>query len=246
VPTKCLGLDAFAIIPRFAVVARYPEAGPSRLVKHIALARSETRAKRGAEIPVWEMGPPLVAGSIGLAKSGPTTCVVHIVGHIDLDAEDVEGIETWLVDVDKEARPYGKYSNLRHYVAHPAVDWRKAENGLPLYRIFSCVGFILECYRSVNIQLIDTSCSTSLPELDLATLEQAFDAGQLDERTRSSIGLKGPGPWRILLPGYVIHSLKRSSEEIRTQPHFPSSSLEQEYPLATTAKGDISSSGSPR
>jgi hypothetical protein len=242
VPTKCLATDVSEKIAKFSVVGKYLDHSRGTFVRHVAMANSSTDVRHNAAIPVWHMGPPLVAGEVSSAAVGITgaTCAAHLAGTVSLDAQDIEGIETWLAEVDKEDRPSGRRHLLKQYIAHPPMGWRTAENASRLYRVFSCVGFVLECYKSINIHIIDGSCSESLPEIDLETLKEAYGHHVGEDKYRTELGLDGNGPWRVLLPGYLFHSLERSSEVIRAQPHVPKSVLEKEYPLTAVVTGEAS------
>ena len=37
---------------------------------------------------------------------------------------------------------------------------------------------------------------------------------------RASLGLTGPGPWRVMLCGYLINSLSRDGASVRARPHM--------------------------
>ncbi len=135
-------------------------------MKHAALLSADTPLQFGADnVLVWHIGPPLVAGAkfTAAASENSRKTTIHIAGFVDLDGDDIEGIETWLADVDQEDRPLGlsRTERLAQYRVSPPVYWIPAENGTPLYRQFSCVGFVLDCYRSIGINLIDDSCRPS-------------------------------------------------------------------------------------
>jgi hypothetical protein len=231
--TKCLSPNLRTRIPRFSVVGQYVNSPRSRFVQHVALLRFDEELDYGRpEIRVWHMGPPLVAGAISSASSGEATCTSHLTGLVELNAREIEGIETWLADVDKEDRPLGRAALLRQYTVHPPVFWVTAENGVRLYRRFSCAGFVLDGYRSIGINLIDDSGAHSLPSVDLQTIADAYGGNVRNEHLRERLGIPGNGPWRILLTGYLMHSLNRSDDEIRMFPHVPTSEAEKEFPLA--------------
>jgi len=126
----------------------------------------------------------------------------------------------------------------QQYVVIPHVTWvRSPENGRRIRRRFSCAGFVIESYRRAGIILIDTEAE--LPEVDeellliaypdLARLEGAKDRVKAGYgfKDREDLGLEGKGPWRVLLAGYVFHSLKRASvAHPRPSPYVPQSSSE--------------------
>jgi hypothetical protein len=235
VPVIQLQTDRTERVPKFAIVGNYVEQTASSFVKHVALLRSEEELHYAASgVRVWHMGPPLVAGEIArtLVESD-STCVVHLIGVVDLDSYEVEGIETWLAEVDKEKRPYGWGVAVHQYIVNPPVKWHEGETGIRLYRRFSCVGFVLECYRSVGIILIDESSHENVPEVALETVVSAYGPTLQSDKLRLKMGLEGAGPWRIVLGGYLFHSLARTTDDIRRSPHIPISADEKDFPVAT-------------
>lgn len=229
-PASRLRTNASERIPKFSVVGKYLADTGTLFVQHVALLRADAEIRYAtADVPVWHMGPPLVAGPLSAMNARRNaTCTIHLAGTVDLDAQDMEGIETWLAEADKENRPLGL---LPQYIAHPPVLWVVAENGIPLYRRFSCAGFVMECYRSVDINLIDDSNHERLPELDLETLANAYGDSVRKNERREQLGISGAGPWRIVLAGYVMHALDRPDAAIRNSPHKPKSVAEKGFPL---------------
>jgi len=155
-----------------------------------------------------------------------------LIGAVDLDRFDIEGIVTWLADVEKENRPSGIRGFIQQYTIDPPVCWHTAEDGTRLYRRFNCVGFVLDCYRSIDINLVDDTSKDNLPEVSLETIESAYGRSVTTETIRGRMGISGEGPWRIVLAGYVFHSLSRANSEIRDSPHIPKSDGERDFPIA--------------
>lgn len=219
---------------QFAAVGLYDT--PPPFVRHVALLSETTTLQHGMQnVLVWHMGPPLITGartSAGRVRERLRRMTVHIAGYVELTPDEVEGIVTWLADVDQEDRPLDLSPETRQaqYIVAPHVRWHTAENGMPLYRRFSCVGYVIECYRSVQINLIDDSLPGNLPEVSLDIIIEAYGQDATDEERRTTIGIPGPGPWRIILAGYVFHSLNRPSEAIRQTPHLPSGVAERNFP----------------
>jgi hypothetical protein len=216
---------------RYSIVGNY---ATRPFVKHAALLKADTALLFGADnVLVWHMGPPLIAWTrttaTAVEQSRRTT--IHIVGFVDLDADDIEGIETWLADVDKEDRPpvNSPMDLLAQYRVSPAIYWVPAENDTPLYRQFSCVGFVMDCYRFIGINLIDDSRAENLPEVTLGMVVAAYGRHANREKYRERIGIAGPGPWRIVLAGYLFHSLNRDMNIIRQAAYVPTSIAEREF-----------------
>ncbi|MBN2476360.1 MAG: hypothetical protein JXB62_17235 [Pirellulales bacterium] len=153
-----------------------------------------------------------------------------------LDLDDREGIEDWLAEVDTEPPPENPF---KRYVVRPHCDWQTApETGRRLYRRFSCAGFVVECYRSVGINLVNTR-EADLPDVEYAMIKHAYpqvkDRANVQEAmgglTLDDLGLGGDGPWQVVLAGYVFHALDEISDENpRAAPHAPASTAEAYYP----------------
>lgn len=62
-----------------------------------------------------------------------------------------------------------------------------------------------------------------LPEVSRETLEAAYSEVFRSPDLLNRFGLQGDGPWRVVLAGYVLHALDRSSDEIRTEPYLAQS-----------------------
>lgn len=214
-------------VPKFAVVGTYHTTPGTHFVQHVSLIREETQIQGLQEVAVWHMGPPLVAGPrSSVATSQNSTCPANLIGLVELDAQDIEGLETWLAEVDKEERPPGLRDQ---YVVNPPMRWARAENTVRTYRQFSCVGFVLEGYRSIGINLINDGDPSQLPEVDLDTLLQIYPFAKYT-RNREMFGIPGNGPWRILLAGYLFHAVDGEPHE-RRWPYLPKTSIERLFPL---------------
>ena len=154
-------------------------------------------------------------------------------------------IATWLSGVDRENYEFSGGISFQQYHLAPHMEYAKTETGRRVRRRFSCVGFVLEAYRSAEIDLIttgDDSTGINLPIVDTETLRDAYpdlfrilDNPKLHDkfcfRGLSDLGLEEGGVWRILMPGYLFHSTVRAtSENLRPSPYTPESSAEAEYP----------------
>jgi len=231
VPILHLRSDTAQNCGKYSIVGKY---ATRPFVKHAVLLKADTALLFGTDnVLVWHIGPPLVAGTKTTAaaaeKNRKTT--IHIVGFLNLDADDIEGIETWLTDVDKEDRPPGLSLTeiLAQYRVSPPIHWVRAENDTPLYRQFSCVGFVLDCYRFIGINLIDDSRAENLPEVTIDMVVAAYGPVARKEDYREKFGIPGTGPWRIVLAGYLFHSLNRDTDVIRRIPHVPTGIAEKDF-----------------
>lgn len=221
--------------PAYCVVGTYSDTTGGGFVRHVAILADETDLRYDQPASVWHMGPPLVAGEE--SKKTPRAqpqCVVHLAGCIPLDLDEIEGIRDWLADVEKESAPKNPF---KRYVVTPHCAWYFApETGRPLYRRFSCTGFVLECYRSIGVDLVDTQ-EAHLPEIDFSMLVQAYPEVERERAlarlglTRDDLGIPGNGPWRIILAGYVFHALARvTGENPRPAAYQPGSVANTYFP----------------
>lgn len=160
------------------------------------------------------MGPPL-------QETGDFP--VHVVGDAGLTNAETSQIETWKAELEDEKRPRSRASQ---YTARPPVRWDELHAERPdaeavinkntrvvRYRRFSCAGLVIDCYRSADINILELNDGL-LPDVSLADLCRAYALAGNPAR-RSEMGLPGPGPFKVVLPGYLIHALKRSLTAIR-------------------------------
>lgn len=217
---------------RFSVVAEYAEPDDRCFVRHVALLRDDCRLQCGSDVEVWHVCPPVVAGE-RTGRAAPRDlqqCCAHAVGFLDdLTLDELAGIAITLAEIDDQTQPLD--SPLKQYVVHPPVEWvTDCVTGTKRFRRFSCVGFVHECYDAgAGIRLLNLS--EDMPQVDLTTLGAAYGEPVHRERIREQLGIVGKPPWSLVLPGYLMHSLSRSSTEIRKVPHVPSSVGEAAFPL---------------
>jgi len=225
--------------PAYSIVGMYSDPADAQFVRHVAILADESRLHWGQPATVWQMGPPLVAGErSGATPRAKLECPVHLVGAVPLDLDDREGIEDWLEEVDKEPPPDNPF---KRYLARPHCDWHTApETGRPLYRRFSCAGFVLECYRSIRIDLVNTN-ERDLPDVNVDMLVKAYPEIAREKvlarrgLTRADLGIAGDGPWRLVLAGYVFHALDEIAEEVpRSGAHTPEAATEAYFPRSVS------------
>jgi len=225
----------------YSVVGEYAETGLRSFVRHVAILKNGQPLVGPARVEVYHMGPPIVAGdkSAAAVSFDQRSCRADVVADIALDAEEREAIEDWLAEVEKQDR--SGVEAFQQYVVMPHLEWvRSAETGRRIRQRFSCAGFVIECYGAAEIVLIDTKAE--LPEVDEELLAFAYpDLAKLeraDERIRTrygfkgreDLGLHGQGPWRVVLAGYLFHSLKRATaDNPRPAPYVPQSASEGRF-----------------
>ena len=245
-PGNRLDPDNKAELPKFSVVGVYAAAHGSAFIQHVALLREKSNVAFGDEVAVWHTAPPILAGKRTCAGAPDefNATIVHAIAYLeDLTADEMQGIETSLVNIDSQtpllsstrvdsiARVQAEGYRV-HYTAHPAVQWiRDEKTGRRRYRKFSCSGFVVECYRGAGIILVDCD-REKLPEVDLPTLRQGYGEWIDNPRIRSRVGLAGTGPWRLVLAGYVLHSLTRESNIVRKESFCPSDKRAADFPAS--------------
>jgi hypothetical protein len=152
------------------------------------------------------------------------------MGIAPLDIGDLEAVRDWLAEVDKEPPPDNPF---RRFIVNPHWKWHEApETRRRLYRRFSCAGFVLECYRSIDVYLVDTE-EGGLPDVHFDIVVKAYpEAGDREKLARltggvtpEDLGIPGDGPWPVLLPGYIFHALQRITEENPRPPAYTPSSV---------------------
>ena len=176
-------------------------------VVHVALLDEEKLfLEQGDKVNIIHMAPPL-------KREDEKT--VDIGGCIPLTNEEKKQIEIWIEKVADEL----PNSRRDQYVIHP--PWKDEEDPVThirRYRRYSCAGFVLDSHRQININLLDIR-EESLPLVDRQTIISAYPAAREYPDILIDWGLKGNGPWKVVLAGYILHSLKRPSDEIRSAPY---------------------------
>lgn len=178
----------------------------TRFVKHVGLFDEDKQSvKMGDDIRVLHMGPPIQRSTIN----------VHTGGRVPLTNDQIKKIRTWYKKV-KDESPTSAY---KQYVIRPV--WKDVFDritGIRRYRRYSCAGFVLDGHLKVNIELLDTD-ENVLPEVDRQTIISAYPEADGHSDFLRYCGLEGNGPWKVVLAGYVLHALSRTSDQIRQGPY---------------------------
>ena len=202
-----------ATLTRFDIVGEHFETPPG-FVKHVALLNTDDLEVSFADIvDVVHMGPPL-------ATDGKV--IAHVAGRIPLTVSEMKIVRVWIEKIKREYTARGVWNDKRQqYVIRPQwQDRRDPNTGIVRYRRYSCAGFVLDAYRQVRVSLLVTH-EGSLPEVTKETLEDVYPGTfRLPKPLLADLGLQGNGPWRVVLAGYVLHALDRSSDEVRTEPYL--------------------------
>lgn len=210
-------------ISRSDVVA-FDAEGVRYFLRHTALAsHGHQSVTTGDNVSVNHMGPPL-------ERDGQ--CRVDASGTAELNDNELNAIELFIDEHDLERqaqmeRQRSEGDKFPEYIIHPHTDYSPDGS----FRRFSCTGYVVEAYGNdgAGIDLIDIA---AVPEVDLRMIYRANpDLERLEAnpplrkrmgiRSRQDLGLKGDGPWPVLLPGYVLHSLARNTDAIREEPYSP-------------------------
>ena len=190
-------------VKRFDVIGEH---SPSLygFVKHVALSLVDDGIVRNNQnVDVVHMGPPLLRNNAIKA---------HVAGSIPLSNEEVSEVESWIAEIEDEYRD-SEVGGLRQYCIHPPwTDESDPNTAVRRYRRYSCAGFVLDAHRQVRIELLKID-KGSLPEVDAQTIQLGYPRASSAHFPR--FGLKGTGPWRIVLAGYVLHALNRQEPHIR-------------------------------
>ena len=194
-------------------------------IAHTGLAES-AGSHRCEKVPVIDMAPPLHASGTG------NHIRAHVMGTANLTHDELHKIRTF---VDRHAYEHLAFQQLegkkllralsavpQMYCILPHSRPYNEADGRYCRTLFSCAGFVLEAYRFARIALL---LAAPIPSVDLAILRLAYpvqfrliDRGPL---RLEDLGLEGPGPWPVLLCGYLFHALNRDGDSIRRQPYQP-------------------------
>jgi hypothetical protein len=196
-------------LSRYDVVGKRAERQTS-FVTHVGLYDADNQfVKTGDAVSTVHMRPPLEQGK---------TIKVHVAGHVPFTNDEIKEISVWIAEIIDE---YHK-ENIgpeRQYIIHPPwEDEYDLNTGVRRYRRYSCAGFVLDGHHQVHIELVQID-EDSLPDVKLSIIISAYPVAERHSIVRGRYGLKGDGPWKVLLPGYVLHALSRPTDQIRQEPY---------------------------
>jgi hypothetical protein len=183
-------------------------------IRHVGMSLEEADFANGKplQLRMVDMGPPLGTPE----SSSPEN--VDVVGTATLTSDDASIINTFICEQIDEYKSL-KTTRKKQYVVCP--HFVKGD-GLVSARRYSCAGFVFECYFDLGISLVDID---ALPHVDESTLAMVYPLLPRileDPEWRLDVGLAEDGPWPVLLPGYLFHSLNRGADRIRQAPYQPS------------------------
>ena len=174
-------------------------------VYHVGLLAEKVRVTTG-QASVHHMGPPMEL---------PGQIDSHVAGWLDdLSDDERTGIDDWLAEV-RTRLDAGLLRGFAAYVAAPSVV-RDTSTGRMIAVRYSCAGFVAEAYREgAGVTLVVDDGVLPAAERDL--LERVW--GVREVRAGARFGLEGLGPWRVLLPGYLLHAMRAGRTAL---PYSPS------------------------
>lgn len=179
--------------PCFSVVG---SCANKNAVRHVGLLAEATSICRGTEVSVNHMAGPVVH----LQLPGPMTA--HTVGWLseELSDEDRRCVTQWLEELNKRKSEI-------FYSPFPAVEYKTdSVSGKRVPSKFSCAGFVQTCFEEA-LDIVLVVPEEKLPEVNAHTLGSVWGAREV-EVAQLRRHLEKPGPWKILLPGYLFHALR--------------------------------------
>ena len=197
------------ILSRYDVVGTHADR-QIRFVTHVGLHNADNRSVEvDDDISAVHMRPPLKQGEAIKA---------HVAGHVPLTNDEIKEVSAWIEEIADEYHESGADAR-RQFVVDPLwKDEVDPNTGVRRYRRYSCAGFVLDAHRQVGLELLKIDAD-ALPEVDRRIIESAYPEAREHPRLLTQCGLKGNGPWQIVLPGYVLHALGRSTKHIRQGPY---------------------------
>jgi len=194
--------------PRYAIVGRCGSAG-ARPINHIGILRDQAQVAPRQIVAVDDWQPPL--GNPGWVRA-------DAIGWIDLDDEARYGLESWLEEKKVlQPLPPTTWTPWDQYILSPAfdevLDEHSATDRIKRHR-YSCAGFVERAYaEGARTPLVVDPPLLPLVDLDMlrGVWGLAFRAAGKTEAVLPSLGLSGPGPWRVLLPGYLLAACRSAA-----------------------------------
>lgn len=196
-------------LTRYDVVGQHAEDG-TRFVTHVALHDADDFAvEADGDVSVVHMSPPLKQGEAIKA---------HVAGRVPLTNDEIKEISAWIKEIADEYDKTGVGARDQYVIDPPWKDEIDPNTGVRRYRKYSCVGFVLDGHLQVDIELLRIKKS-SLPRINQKTIASGYPGAAENPEQLAEFGVEGPGPWRIVLAGYVLHALDCESEQIRRGPY---------------------------
>jgi len=184
--------------------------GQTYFVTHVGFHDADNQSiKSGGDVSAVHMRPPLEQGK---------TIKVHVAGHVPFTNDEIKEISGWIAEITDEYHKEG-IDPKRQYVIHPPwKDECDSNTGVRRYRRYSCAGFVFDGHRQVDIELMQIGAD-ALPNVERPTIISAYPYAEQYPMLLHKYGLEGDGPWKVVLPGYILHALNRPTDQIRQEPY---------------------------
>jgi len=202
-------------LSRFDVLGQLAD-GEKHFIKHVGLLDTDTTQsiEAGGNVSAVHMKPPL-------EQEGDFK--VDVAGNVPLNSDEIKIISTWIEKIIDELP---KNKRKQYIIRPPWKDECDVNTGVRRYRRYSCVGFVLDSHQQVQIELLKVE-ESALPDTSKKTLMSVyFDSdsnSESDLRRHQDLllkwGLEGNGPWKVVLPGFVLNALNRPTDQIRRMPY---------------------------
>lgn len=204
----------------------------SATVTHAAISRSAASLDLGDDCEVWHARPPVMEDK----------CQIHVAARlVSLTANEAADLQDDTADIVLDMPPPAR-RGLNHYQVKPAVSAPILDNKSrrQRHRKFSCAGFVIHVYRQIGIELIQHE--DELPEIDLQTIEAHYPFIKGSGHIRRLCGIDGPGPWKVVLAGYVLRAFDRDDASIRDGHYFINSHFEGDFDTSRAAQSNLTRS----
>ena len=178
-------------------------------VKHVGLLDTNTAISYGQSVSAFHMSGPHTHLEL------PGKMNAHVIAWFaNMTEESHRRILLWI----EEMKTLSRHGIIR-YTAVPASELCFDQvNGRMIERKFSCAGFILCCFEESGIVRLIVP-ETELPRVAKDVLEEIW--GKAVVARGRQHGIRGSGPWKVLLPSYLFHALSRPMEDLPHRPTLP-------------------------
>jgi len=208
-------VDGVADLKQFDIVGTCADANHRRAV-HVAISEGRVRCALGKHVSVSHCGPPFYSDPH--EESNTRLDIYGRVTNLTDDEIKILKLRRQQVCTQMTSQKEG-LSGLEHYYIKPVIKKeRDAETNRIIKLRFSCVGYVLHLYEAIGIEFVRENESLPLVSFDFLSEEYPRFPAAVLKRYLPKLGLVGNGPWRVLLASYVVKSLQRSDDEIRSGP----------------------------
>ncbi len=144
--------------------------------------------------------------------------------------EKLRAVQAYLLRLEEGDKETGDPAHEFTYILHPPFQYQHSSTDRPMPRM-NCVGLavlVSDLLLEKQLFAVDVGDSNALrkfPQVGLDWLCRVFPwLKRLKPPEREKLGLTGPGPWGVVLPGYIFHALQAGGDfepTRETQASFP-------------------------